>query len=133
MMLAYPVHLESDDNDTILVTSPDFPELVTFGGDRDEAISRAVDALEEAIAARMYDGQDIPRPSQGVDIAILPTQTAAKAMLYQEKRDQVAAKAEPERSLGWLLTQVHRAKDLNHRSWPDDLTPRSGPWAAGRR
>ena len=133
MMLAYPVHLEPDDNDTFLVTSPDFPELVTFGGDRNEAIARAVDALEEAIAARMYDGEDIPRPSQGVDVAVLPTQTAARVMLYQGMRDQGTGQAEPERSLGWLLTQVHRTKNLNHRSWLDEWTPRSGPWAVSRR
>lgn len=32
-MLDYPVRLEPD-GDSILVTSPDFPELVTFGEDR---------------------------------------------------------------------------------------------------
>ncbi len=63
-MLDYPVHLE-DDNGSILVTAPDFPELTTFGEDRDDALMRAVDALEEAIAARMRDGRDIPKPSPG--------------------------------------------------------------------
>ena len=42
-MLAYPIILEDDDR-TVLATSPDFPELTTFGEDRDEAISRAADA-----------------------------------------------------------------------------------------
>ena len=32
----YPVRLEEDDNDTIMVTFPDFREGVTFGEDRDE-------------------------------------------------------------------------------------------------
>ena len=44
-MVKYSVVLERDDN-TVLVTSPDFPELNTFGMDREEAKARAVDALE---------------------------------------------------------------------------------------
>ena len=56
-MLTYSILLEEDDG-TLLATSPDFPELTTFGMDRDEALARAVDALEEAIAARIHDGRD---------------------------------------------------------------------------
>lgn len=54
-MLDYPVQLEDDDG-SILVTAPDLPEFSTFGEDRDDALMRAVDALEEAIAARVHDG-----------------------------------------------------------------------------
>ena len=63
-MLAYPITLEDDDG-TVLATSPDFPELTTFGDDREEAIARAVHALDEAIAARIHDRRDIPAPSHG--------------------------------------------------------------------
>ena len=120
-MLAYPIHLEPDDNDTLLATSPDFPELTTFGYDRDEALARAVDALEEAIAARMYDREDIPSPSQGSDCAVLPTPITAKVMLYQSMRDQGVGKSELARRLGWTLTQVDRAMDINYRSRLDDM------------
>ena len=64
MMLTYPIRLE-DDDDTVLATSVDFPELTTFGDDEDEALARAADALAEAIAARIHAGQDIPSPSEG--------------------------------------------------------------------
>ena len=60
-MLAYPIVLE-DDDDTILATCPDFPELTTFGNSREEALMRAADALEEAIATRIHDGKAIPAP-----------------------------------------------------------------------
>ena len=60
-MLAFPIKLEADDG-TLLATSPDFPELTTFGDDREEAIARAIHALEEAIAARIHDSMDIPSP-----------------------------------------------------------------------
>ena len=61
-MLAYPIALEEDDG-AVLATSSDFPELTTFGDDREEAVTRAVEALEEAIAARIHDRKDIPSPS----------------------------------------------------------------------
>ncbi len=70
-MLTYPITLEAD-SEYILATSPDFPELTTFGDDRDEALMRAVDAFEEAIAARIHDGREIPEPSDGkTSVALL--------------------------------------------------------------
>lgn len=93
-MLAYPIHLEPDDNDTLLATSPDFPELVTFGDDRNDALTHAIDALEEAISVRMRYGEDIPPPSAGEDCAILPALTEAKVLLYQGMREQGIGKDE---------------------------------------
>ena len=92
-MLTYPIALEDDDG-TLLATSPDFPELTTFGIDREDALARVADALEEAIAARIYDGRDIPSPSRGQNVAVLPTRTAVKVMLYQGMRKQGIGKAE---------------------------------------
>ena len=120
-MLAYPITLEDDDNETVLATSPDFPELVTFGDDREEALARAVDALEEAIAARIHDRKDIPPPSTGAPCATLPTLTSVKVILYQGMRDQGIGKAELARRLGWHLPQVDRVLDIQHRSRLDQM------------
>ena len=119
-MLSYPIELEDDDG-TILATSPDFPELTTFGDDREEAKERAVDALEEAIAARIHLGQEIPSPSRGRQRATLPTLTAIKVILYQGMRDQEIGKAELARRLGWHLPQVDRVLDVHHRSRLDRM------------
>ena len=119
-MLDYPVHLETD-GDTIMAVSPDFPELTTFGDDRDEALTRAIDALEEAIAARIHAGQDIPTPSQGQVRVALPTLTAAKVILYQGMRGQGIGKAELARRLGWHLPQVDRVLDIQHNSRMDQM------------
>ena len=129
-MLAYPITLEDDDG-TLLVTSPDFPELTTFGDDREEAVARAVHALEEAIAARIHDRKDIPAPSQGETYAVLPTLISVKVMLYQEMRDQGIGKAELARRLGWFLPQVDRVLDVQHRSGMDMMDAALG--AIGRR
>ena len=80
-MLAYPITLEDDDG-TVLATSSDFPELTTFGDDRQETIARSVHALEEAIAARIHDRKDIPMPSRGETYAILPTLTSVKVIRW---------------------------------------------------
>ena len=128
-MLCYPIELEEDDG-TIMVTSPDFPELTTFGSDRSEALARAVDAFDEAIAARIHLGQEIPSPSRGRNRVKLPTLTAVKVILYQGMKDQGIGKAELARRLGWHLPQVDRVLDVNHRSRLDRMDAALG--AIGR-
>ena len=129
-MLSYPIKLEEDDG-TMMATSPDFPELTTFGDDRDEAIARAVGALEEAIAARIHDGRDIPPPSKGNARATLPSLTAIKVALYRDMREQGIGKAELARRLGWHLPQVDRVLDVQHRSRLDRME--AALRAVGRR
>ena len=119
-MLTYPIMLEDDDK-SVLVTSPDFPELTTFGEDQEEAVARATDALEEAIAARIHDGEDIPQPTSGAIFATLPTLTAVKVMLYQGMREQGVGKAELARRLSWHLPQVDRVLDIQHNSRLDQM------------
>ncbi len=129
-MLAYPITLEDDDG-TLLATSTDFPELTTFGDDREEAIARAVHALEEAIAARIHDRKDIPAPSLGETYAVLPTLTSVKVMLYQGMREQGIGKAELARRLAWHMPQVDRVLDVQHRSRLDLMDAALG--AIGRQ
>ena len=75
-MYAYPITLTPDDNGTLLVTSPDFPELASFGDTIEDALRHARGALLEAIAARIYDGDPIPQPSSGKYMVRLPVQRA---------------------------------------------------------
>ena len=128
-MLSYPIKFEDDDG-AVLATSRDFPELTTFGDDRAEALARAADALEEAIAARIHRGHEIPSPSHGDNRATLPTLTAIKVILYQGMRDQGIGKAELARRLGWHLPQVDRVLDVRHRSRLDRMDAALG--AIGR-
>jgi antitoxin HicB len=119
-MLTYPIRLEEDVG-TVMATSPDFPELTTFGDDRDDALMRTVDALEEAIAARIHAGQNIPPPSKGEVRVGMPTLTAVKVILYQGMRDDGVGKAELARRLGWHLPQVDRVLDIQHHSRMDQM------------
>ena len=129
-MLSFPIDLQEDDGG-VLATSPDFPELTTFGDDRREALARSVSALEEAIAARMHSNQDVPVPSAGDVCVALPTLTAVKVILYQGMREQKIGKAELARRLGWHLPQVDRALDVEHHSRLDRMDKALG--AIGKR
>ena len=116
-MISYRVHLIPDDNDTLLVTSPEFPELMTFGDTREEALSYALDAFEEAIAARMSDREEIPSPSRGkaADFRVtLPTQASLKVLLYQAMWKDGVRKADLARRMSIHKQEIDRILDLNH-------------------
>ena len=122
-MFCYPVTLTPDDNGTILVTFPDIPEAVTFGDNEEEALLRAVDALESMLAAKMVDREDIPTPSSTDDgpYVRLSALTTAKILLYQVMKQQNIRKAELARRLGWHAPQADRLLDLNHASRLDQI------------
>jgi antitoxin HicB len=118
MMIEYSINLEPDDNGTLLVLCPDLSEVTTFGIDLEDALQRAADAIEEALAARIAHREDIPPPSSpsGRHTVRLPPLTSAKVKLYQEARARGVTKADFGRLLGWHGPQVDRLFDLRHPS-----------------
>jgi antitoxin HicB len=115
-MISYRVKLENDEG-TILVTSPDFPELVTFGEDREDALSHAIGAFEEAIEARISDREAIPAPSKGKASdprVTLPIQAAVKVLLYQQMWKDGVRKADLARKMDLHRQEIDRLLDLNH-------------------
>lgn len=120
-MLAYPITLKPDDNGTVLATSRDFPELTTFGDDNEEALLHAIDALEEAIAARIANREEVPRPSRGRRKAALPSQIALKVLIYQAMREARVNKAELARRLAWHGPQVDRLLNIRHATRLDHI------------
>ena len=120
-MLAYRILLTPDE-DTILVTCPDLPEVTTFGDNEPDARRHAVDAIEEALAARMAYKQSIPAPSRRGEVAVdLPALTVAKVSLYASMRKEGVTRAELSRRLGWRREQVDRLFRLDHSSRLDQL------------
>jgi antitoxin HicB len=122
-MLRYPVKLERDTNGTTLATFPDVPEAHTFGEDREEALARAVDALETAFLGYMEDRRAIPDPSsfKSRSCVALPALTEAKLALYSAMRAGPISKTELARRLNCHLPQVDRLLDLRHGSRLDQL------------
>ena len=122
-MLRYRVKLSRDTNDTILVVVPDVPGACTFGEDREEALLRAVDAIETVFMAYIADRRDIPpsTTSKRGDFVTLPALTESKLALYTAMRTAKVGKAELARRLNWHLPQVDRLLDLRHASRLDQL------------
>src|SRR5690606_17149278 len=113
VMLTYRIDMTPDDNETVLITAPAFPELTTFAASPDEAMSIAADALEEALAARIADGRDIPASDAAAEDdraswIQLSSLTSIKAALYQLMKVQGITRAELQRRLGWHREQVDR-------------------------
>lgn len=118
-MSFYRLQLEPD-GETLLVRSADFPELVSFGESRDDALFRGAQALEEAIAARMAHGEEIPPPmdrADGADCVELPVMTALKSALYMQLRSRNLTRADLQRMMQLPhREQVDRLLRLDHNS-----------------
>ena len=119
-MLHYPVRLTTEGG-RILVDFPDFPEAHTFGDTREEALTRASDALLTVINAYMKDRQRLPQPSRGRVMVNVPPLAVPKIELYKAMQQKRITKAELGRRLGWHMPQVDRILDVHHASRMDRL------------
>jgi antitoxin HicB len=119
-MLIYHVALTPDDG-TLLVTCPALPEVTTFGEDRADALSRAAAAIEEALAARIADSQDLPHGTKGEPSVRMPVQTEIKVQLYRTLRQAGISRAELARRLKWNRESVDRLFRLDHNSRLEQL------------
>ncbi len=119
----YAVDLIPDDNDILLVTSSDFPELTTFGEDRKDALEKAVGALVAVISARIDDREEIPRPApaKGRPTVALPTLIASKVALYRAMSEAGLTQAALAERLGCDPRQVRRLLDPLNASRQDHI------------
>ena len=121
MRFDYPIEIEPmapQDGGGLLVRFPDWA-AVTDGDDLAEAITNAVDCLDEMIAHRIARREDLPRPSpaRGRRTVAPGAQIAAKAALWLALRDQDVSLNELARRLGHDSTlQVRRLLDPRHAS-----------------
>lgn len=117
--LDFPVELKRAKEGGYVVTFPDVPEAITQGDDQDEALLRAVDALETALEMYTDDGEDLPHPGKlkrGRKVVRPSALVSIKLAVYQSMRDEGVRKSELARRLGWHLPQVDRLLDLHHAS-----------------
>ena len=81
------------------MTCPALPDVTTFGEDEAEAINHARDAIEEAIAARMADGREVPEPRGRRGVSRLAYANTAKVELYRLLKRENITRAELMRRL----------------------------------
>ena len=116
-MLHYALVFHPEEDGSILVTCPDLPEVTTFGETEEDATRHGIDAVQEAIAARLDDFRDIPFPvSHGHGKATLGLHLSLVVNLFWALRAAGMNRAELGRRLGWHRTQVDRLFDPNHES-----------------
>jgi antitoxin HicB len=118
-MRAYPALLTPDPDGGFTVTFRDVPEAITEGDTREEALLRAEDALESALAMYVAGNEPLPPSSEPEpEEAMVPLSALgmAKTALYEAMREQGVGRAELARRLRWHLPQVSRVLDLRHAS-----------------
>ena len=117
--LAYAVRLEPAKEGGYVVTCRDFPEIVTQGDDFEEALAQASDAMDEAFAARIDDGEDFPEasvPRKGEYVVAPSSDLGAKAALYLAMKEAAISKADLARTLQVDEKEVRRLLDPHHPS-----------------
>jgi antitoxin HicB len=117
--LAYAVRLERAKEGGYVVTCRDLPEIVTQGDDFDEALAQASDAMDEAFAARIDDGEDFPEssvPRKGECVVAPSADLVAKAALYLAMKEAAISKTALARMLEVDEKEVRRLLDPHHAS-----------------
>ncbi|OFV99857.1 MAG: hypothetical protein A3F68_02810 [Acidobacteria bacterium RIFCSPLOWO2_12_FULL_54_10] len=113
----YPATLTPEKEGGFMVRFADLPEAITSGVDRQDSLFQGADCLEEAIAGRITDGLEIPRPSsprRNQVLVTVPAPTAAKAALYLAMREARIKNTELARRLGCDEKEVRRMLDPRH-------------------
>ena len=121
--MRYVFHSEPDDNGTWLLTVPALPEVTTFTEDMADAPRHLRDAIEEALAARIASGVELPQPDgdRTPNAVDLPSLTSLKAILYSLMLADGVTRADLQRRLGWHREQVDRLFRLDHASRLDQI------------
>jgi antitoxin HicB len=121
-MVRYSVVLEPDDNETVMVTFPDFPEAQTFGEDEADALARASDALATIVDGYIRARRPLPAPSAvSGHAAELSPLMSTKVELYNAMQSLGVSKSDLGRRLSWHQPQVDRLLNLTHSSQVDQL------------
>ncbi len=124
MQFVYPANLSRTTPSEVVVSFRDIPECLTSGADTCDALSAAADALAEALAGRIDDGDPIPTPSpsrpgeRGVPV---PPGMAAKAALSIAFRESGLTRVAFATSLGVDEKTVRRMLDPRHGTSPDRI------------
>ncbi len=118
MQYLYPVDIRTDEDGRHVVLFPDLPECMTDGADRAEALTEAIDALEESLAYRINDKLEIPAPSphRGRPVVAPGAAIGAKAALYQAFTAAGISQAELARRLGVDRSEIRRLLSPRHGS-----------------
>lgn len=114
----YPVKLTKQKEGGYLVQFPDFPEAITQGETMEDALTEAMDCLEESIAHRIRKKLEIPAPShrKRSKYVALSATFAAKAALYLAMRESKLTNTLLAKKLDCDEKEVRRLLDPHYSS-----------------
>lgn len=113
----FPANFEPAEEGGFVITFPDVPEAITQGDTLAQALWEAADCLDEAIAGRIVDEEEIPEPSSpmpGHYMIPVPPVMAAKAALYLAMKEAGIPKTDLARRLGCDEKEARRMLDPKH-------------------
>jgi antitoxin HicB len=120
----YPAVLRRESGGALTVTFPDFPEAITSGTNRADALTQAADCLQEAIAGRMVRKENVPsasRPKHGYVAVRVALYLAPKLALYLAMRAKHVNNSQLAGRLGVTETVVRRMLNPKHDTKPEKL------------
>jgi antitoxin HicB len=125
----YEIIIETDELDdgspAWFASFPAFPEITSTAETKELCLSSAIGAIEEAMAGRIVDGEDIELPAKqmrsGKLYVEVPLLTALKVSLYNVTREKQITRAQLCNRLGWHREQVDRLFRLDHNSRIDQI------------
>src|SRR6266705_4585791 len=120
----YPAALQPESHGAVTVTFPDFPEAITSGRNRTDALTEAEDCLQEAIAGRMVRKEDIPaasRPKRGETGVRVALYLAPKLALYLAMREKQINNSELARRMRVTEMIFRRMLNPRHDTKPEKL------------
>ncbi|MEM8828171.1 MAG: type II toxin-antitoxin system HicB family antitoxin [Cyanobacteria bacterium P01_G01_bin.19] len=119
---SFPANLTIDEVDgDFTVTFTDLPEAITQGETIEDALTEAVDCLEEAIANRIISRLEIPVPSESerrdyIHIVTTPLQTSLKASIWLAMQEKNTNQTQLARILDVDEKEVRRILDPSHNT-----------------
>ena len=128
MQFRYPARLQPDRSGEIIVSFRDIPECLHICTDEDEALIKTRDALEEAIAGLIDDGEPIPVPSRrriGEQLIAVPPDMAAKAAFALAFRFSGLSRLALAHHLGVYKKVMRRMLYPHHHTTANEFTR---PW-----
>tara|TARA_B100000767_G_C19665819_1_gene493048 strand:- start:331 stop:777 length:447 start_codon:yes stop_codon:yes gene_type:complete len=119
-MFIFPATLTLDEDDGgYIVSFRDVPEALTQGDTLEEAMLNASEALDEAFAGFIVDGDPLPKPSKirQEDYAVsVPTQTVFKFFLRSSMKSSKLSNIALSKKLGVNEKEVRRIIDPKHNT-----------------
>jgi antitoxin HicB len=120
----YPALLSPEAGGAFTVTFPNFPEAISSGKNRADALAQAEDCLQEAVAGRMIRKEKIPlasRLKRGQAAVGVALYLAPKLALYLAMREKRVNNSQLARQLGVTEALVRRMLNPRHDTRPERL------------